>query len=88
MSGASRQNTPSEKALRQAYDLFPGILNCSWFTSGGTGNLAESAIEYADLIIERLVEFKKLQRGEIEARNNSAKVQPEEAKKLEVKHEA
>lgn len=68
MSGASRENKPSETALREAWSLIPNLMNCAWFTGGGTGNLSAEAVEYADMIIRQLEVFKTLIKEEVEAR--------------------
>ncbi len=64
MSRASRTQRPSEAKLREMWGLLPNLFNLSWYTSGGTNDLSDDAIEYADMIIRLLEEFKKLQREE------------------------
>lgn len=66
MTGAARQNKPSEEKLRTAYNIMPNLLNCSWYSSGGiTKDLGTDAIEYAETIIGLLKDFVELKKEEL-----------------------
>jgi hypothetical protein len=60
MTGVSRENKKYENTFRnEVWGYLPGLINCLWYTAGGTGDLKEQVLEYSKSIRAGLEKMEK-----------------------------